>query len=174
MNPELLAYIRQHRATYTREALRQRLLDAGYPADEIEAAWAAVDADDQPPTPPARTAAMGAAPAGADVADPPRARTSPAFWLTLFGYIGGLYIIVALVAGIASSVEDDGWIASLTFFVLWLAGLVGGLVMMGRNRPVGLGLVVGFAAAVGLPFLLGFILLVIILGICLVGGTAPF
>jgi hypothetical protein len=174
MNPELLRYIQAHRATYTREAIRRRLLDAGYPAAEVDAALAAVEAGERPAPPPPGDPA--AAPSGDTAPAEPgahpsvRVANSPVFWLVLVGYTVGLYLLVWAIAVAASGVDDAGVIAALSFLGLWLAGLVGGLLLVRRNRPVGMALLLGFALAVGLPVLLAFVSIVIIAGICLVMG----
>jgi len=42
MSDDLLQYIREHRATYTREALTAELVAAGHAAADVEAAWSQV------------------------------------------------------------------------------------------------------------------------------------
>ena len=50
MDSEILRYIREHRDTYTRDAIVQHLLAAGHPAEEIDAAWRqTVEAKDESP-----------------------------------------------------------------------------------------------------------------------------
>lgn len=46
MDQRIADYIRDHRGTYTREALTQQLLDAGYTREAIDATWAALDTPD--------------------------------------------------------------------------------------------------------------------------------
>jgi hypothetical protein len=43
---DLVHYIREHRATYTREALTAELVAAGHDTADVEAAWAQLDAED--------------------------------------------------------------------------------------------------------------------------------
>src|SRR6266508_4221530 len=75
MTDELERYIREHRATYTREALTKELIDAGHDPSAISAAWASVEAGDQSTgEPPPAVAPVGwgdgggAAPAGGPTA----------------------------------------------------------------------------------------------------------
>ena len=125
MNPDIVRYIRENRPIYTREAIRQRLLEAGHAEADIDAAWAAVEADaPSPPAPPAappgepsdapftpdqfRAPAAGE-PTGdhaavqAPAAGPRQPRfpvvNSPLFWVTLIGYILGMYIVAPLIGG---------------------------------------------------------------------------
>ena len=46
MDQRIADYIRDHRGTYTREALTQQLIDAGYTREAIDATWAALDTPD--------------------------------------------------------------------------------------------------------------------------------
>ncbi|MDP9244274.1 MAG: hypothetical protein M3O77_04235 [Chloroflexota bacterium] len=41
-DPRIADYVRKHRERYTPEAIRQRLLEAGYPAAEVDAALVAL------------------------------------------------------------------------------------------------------------------------------------
>lgn len=184
MNPDLLRYIQENRATYTREAIRQRLIDAGYPAAEVDAAWTAVEAGEAPPLPPPPSPAQPDAPAAgqphAPVASQPapadrptlgqsfRTANSPAFWLTLIGYLGLMFLGLPIL-GVATDRGDDAAAAvGLTYLALWLAGLIGGLLLLRRNRPVGMALLLGFALVIGIPAALGFLAIVVIAGICAV------
>jgi hypothetical protein len=45
MDPRIVDYIRQHRDRYTRDAIRQRLTEAGYNPPEIDATWAALESE---------------------------------------------------------------------------------------------------------------------------------
>jgi hypothetical protein len=176
MNPDLLRYIEENRATYTREAIRQRLIDAGYPAAEVDAAWTAVEAGEAPPLPPPPSPVQPDAPAASRPApaDRPtlgrsfRTANSPAFWLTLIGYLGLMFLGLPIL-GVATDRGDDAAAAvGLTYLALWLAGLIGGLLLLRRNRPVGMALLLGFALVIGIPAALGFLAIVVIAGICAV------
>ena len=42
VDPRIADYVREHRECYTPEAIRQRLLEAGYPATDVDAALVAL------------------------------------------------------------------------------------------------------------------------------------
>jgi hypothetical protein len=202
VNPDLIRYIRDNRPIYTREAIRRRLIEAGHAEADVDAAWAAVEADAPPPptpvgpppaAPPADPAGapsdalftpdqFRAPAAGAPIGDaaavqtPPASQgrprfpvlNSPLFWVTLVGYILGMYIVAPLIGGALADLDDSGVVGGLLWLILWLGGLVAGVVLRRRNEPVALGLLLGFVLVVGLPIALGFIAIVIIAGICLV------
>jgi hypothetical protein len=42
VDPRIADYVRKHRERYTPEAIRQRLLEAGYPAADVDAALVAL------------------------------------------------------------------------------------------------------------------------------------
>jgi hypothetical protein len=96
------------------------------------------------------------------------AASSPAFWLSLIGFVLVMYIVAPLIGAAATGIDDTGVAGGVIWLILWLGGLVAGLVLLRRNEPVALGLLIGFALVVGLPIALGFIAIVIIAGICLV------
>ena len=173
MNPEIVQYILEHRDTYTREAIRQHLIDAGHAPEEVDAAWEEVEAG-RLPAPPA-SEAVGARPASVGQPDtvpvPPATRlvNSPAFWFTLIGFIIAVYALPFVLAAILPLPSGSrGITAGLTFGLLWLGGLVAALILARRNRPVAMGLALGFAGV----FLLPFTLVMVVLGICLV--ARPF
>lgn len=51
MSDEVVQYLREHRATYTREALAAELGAAGYEPADVDAAWARLEAEDAATTP---------------------------------------------------------------------------------------------------------------------------
>ncbi len=171
MNPEIVQYIREHRGTYTREAIRQHLIEAGHAPEDVDAAWAAVEAG-QLPAPPAsdavevRPASIGQPAAAPGLPPARRLVQSPVFWLTLVIFVILVYVLPFVVAGMLPGQEGEaGW---STFALLWLGGLIGGLLLARANRPVGMGLVFGFVGVILLPF----VVVLIILGICIV--AQPF
>ena len=93
MDQRIADYIRDHRGTYTREALTQQLLDAGYTREAIDATWAALDTPD-----PDDTAGEG-------------------FWgrffLVLIGINVAVLVLVGLGTGSFSSPERLGLLAIL-------------------------------------------------------------
>ena len=42
VDPRIADYVRRHRESYTPQAIRQRLLEAGYPATDVDAALVAL------------------------------------------------------------------------------------------------------------------------------------
>ena len=54
VDPRIAEYVRKHRERYTPEAIRQRLIEAGYPAADVDAALVALTHD-----PPRRRSAWG-------------------------------------------------------------------------------------------------------------------
>ena len=142
---DIIAYIQQTRPTYTREAITNQLLAAGYPPLEIEAAWATVEGAD-----PAAFAQM-APNVDYDAVVAPRpapVMRSGVFWLTMIGFILVSYLIpgaLIYVGTISGETLGGPLIISggILFLVLQIAALVGGLVGMGRNRPLAIGLLMG-------------------------------
>jgi hypothetical protein len=47
-DPRIADYVRRHRERYTPEAIRQRLLEAGYPAADVDAALMALVQEPRP------------------------------------------------------------------------------------------------------------------------------
>ena len=54
VDPRIAEYVRKHRERYTPEAIRQRLIEAGYPAADVDAALMALVQE-----PPRRRSAWG-------------------------------------------------------------------------------------------------------------------
>ena len=54
VDPRIAEYVRKHRERYTPEAIRQRLIEAGYPAADVDAALVALIQE-----PPRRPGAWG-------------------------------------------------------------------------------------------------------------------
>ena len=86
MDGELTTYIREHRATYTREALTAELVAAGNAAADVEAAWTQLAAED--------AAAAPSRPAGWVAPDEgpfsPGAGTVLAMLVVAVGYFGSV------------------------------------------------------------------------------------
>ena len=51
MDPRIADFIRDNRRRYTREAIRQQLIQAGHDPAAIDATWAALDAPTRTPLP---------------------------------------------------------------------------------------------------------------------------
>jgi hypothetical protein len=154
----IIQYIQQTRATYTREAITNQLLASGYPPPEIEAAWATIEGAD--PSGFARVAPNVDYDAVVAPRPTPVAR-SGVFWLTLIGFILVSYLVPGALVFVAYNAgESVGGPLMLTalivFFGLQIAGLVAGLVWLGRNRPVAIGLLIGLLMTdVVIPFVVG-------------------
>jgi hypothetical protein len=171
MNPELIRYIEQNRDTYTREAIDKRLLDAGYSAADIEAAWAAAPTvalsgtPGVPAAPPPRGWDAGSS---AEAPRPRRVIASPLFWITLIGFVIGTYALPYLAAFVGTNIDASNgstnlttWGGCGTLLLIQLAALIGGIALLRRNRPVAQGLFIGLLIAdVVIPL--------IILGACVV------
>ena len=111
-------YIRAHRDDFTRTALTERLVAAGHDMPDIEAAWAAIEAEDRS----GRTAGPSA-----------RARrTAREFGYLVFALYGaaGLLAVLAIPSGgaIASETNDLGRL----WLVAYVVGLVAGAVVVRR------------------------------------------
>lgn len=170
----IIQYIQQTRSTYTREAITNQLVAAGYPPPEIEAAWATVEGAD-----PAAFAQLApnvdydavVAPRSAPVA------RSGVFWLTVIGFILISYLIpgALMYVGVISGESLGGPLiitALIVFFLLQIAGLVAGLLGLGRNRPLAIGLLIGLLMTdVVIPFVVGCGVLGICVYILSTGGS---
>lgn len=131
MDPEIVSYIREHRDTYTREAITRHLLDAGHSQEAIDAAWwQAVD--------PAQVAAAAEA---ATPQEPPILR-QPDFWLALVGYIVGTLLLTNIFNAIFI-------LLGLIFYVgALLVGFFYPIIRFDKNRAVALGMLCGLAVIV--------------------------
>ena len=85
MDPRIADFIRDNRRRYTREAIRQQLIEAGHDPTAIDATWAALDAPD-----PDATAGEG---------------FWSRFWLFLLGLNGVIFLLVFLSTGMVNSFE---------------------------------------------------------------------
>lgn len=135
MDAEIVSYIREHRDTYTREAITQHLLEAGHSREVIDAAWwRTVDAELA-----AKEEAEAAAPG------PPILR-QPLFWLALVGYVFGVLAVTNLFNLVFP-------LFGLFFYALaLLIGFFYPIFRFDRNRAVALGMLCGLAIVVVLLF----------------------
>lgn len=83
MDPRIADFIRDNRRRYTREAIRQQLIEAGHDPAAIDATWAALDAPD-----PDATAGEG---------------FWSRFWLFLLGLNGAVFLLVFLTTGMVNN-----------------------------------------------------------------------
>lgn len=106
-------FIAENRRTYTREAITQQLLDAGYSRESIDATWAALDAPD-PHSRPA-TDFWGR------------------FWLMLIGVNLAVLVGVAALTGLLFNLEQGGAL----LVILAVALGIGALIAWGLVAAVG-------------------------------------
>jgi hypothetical protein len=140
---EIQAYIRANRAAYTREAITARLQEAGHGEADIEAAWAAIEAEE------------------AAAAPPPAGRSWGLAVGIAFAYVGVsiLIFIVWLVLVFALASASSSEFGSVMLFLLpalYLAALVFG-VRQGLTRPRATAAATGHligAAVMALPFII--------------------
>src|SRR5918995_3973573 len=80
MDQRIADFISANRGKYTREAIRQQLIDAGYSPEAIDATWAVLDTPD-----PDEAAVAG-----------------EGFWGRFFLYLVGLNVAVLFLVGLAT------------------------------------------------------------------------
>lgn len=164
-NPNLIQYIEQHRAQYTREAIDKQLLDAGYSRADIDAAWNEIEAGatgEQAVPPPAVTQSSQQLPP----TQQRRLLATPVFWLGLFGVLVLQYGIAALFFP-AINYENGSSVFVPIVGVLTcgvpIALLIAGSLLLKSNRPLALGLLYGLLI---FDVIIPFIGAIIIFGIC--------
>jgi hypothetical protein len=178
---QITEYIIQNRDTYTREAIDRQLLDAGYAQADITAAWDSLNATLQGPPPDAYSpvpAPPGQLPYGvpsrwgdeytSPEQRPARVTRSPLFWTVLLAFIVVSYAVPALVA--IYPIRDATGLPNfnpvwIIFLLLQIGAIVGGLIALGRNRPVGMALLIGVLMVVVVLPVCAF---GILLGVCVV------
>lgn len=175
MTPEIERYIRESRDRYTREAIERSLREAGHEQAAIDAAWAEVEREVAPAAE-ANTAGVGADAAGVASTQLQSRRAQVLndwrFWFTALVtavIVGGVPWVLAAGLQDANAGIIFGLIATV---VVVIAAVV--LLIMHEVRAVAFGLLGGLALLVGIIavlLLLAFILIVIIAGVCLVGGA---
>jgi hypothetical protein len=154
---EIRAYIRQHRSTYTLEALRDRLIRDGAPPDAVGRVLVEMTEGRQPPPPPPDSPYLGPAPS------PPSGSAARWSIKTIFALIVG--VVLANLAGLGLTlylaIESD------LFALVWVfaggalvAEVVGTVYFASRNRSVSLGLLLGIVAT---PI----VVMLLLLGTCL-------
>lgn len=164
-DPAIARYIREQRGLYTRPAITDSLLASGHSRADIEAVWAELAAAEAPPP-----ASPGARAGRRAVLNSWR------FWLT-----ASLTLIALIVAPIVLTIAfPDRPIGAGASCVLMIGFVAAGLILLGlgKARDVAYGFLWGVGALFALASilaLLGFILLIIVFGICLVAlGTSGF
>ena len=160
MNQEIIDYIHKNRDDYTREAITQQLLAAGYSAVEVGAAWRVIEGrrfSDDP---------SGIA-QGIDPRYDQRFANKPRFWGVFIGFIilsylvAGIFVYVTIINPVSGQLGN----VLLYFFIgLQLFALIFGLLRVGMDRPLGMGLLLSvLSALVVIPCLA----LGILWGICM-------
>jgi hypothetical protein len=149
VSEDLVQYIREHRATYTREALTAEMVAAGHDAAEVAAAWAQLEVED--------AAAAPALPTGWVTADTrPYVRgasTYLAMLIVVLGYAGSVVFFL-----VASGTRYNG-VAILYALAMVAAGAFVLRRMLGASRA---GVVAG-------SFLIAVLLYIALAGACIVG-----
>jgi hypothetical protein len=151
---QIRAYFRQHRATYTLDALRERLIRDGAPPDAV--GQVLVEMSGQPQPPPG-SPYLGPAPTA------PATGGTPWSFKTIFGLIVVVTIANLAVLGLSLYLAFATEVV-LLFYVVAGAALVAEVVgivhFASRNRSVSLGLLLGIIAT---PLVVALLLL----GTCL-------
>ncbi|NWJ46639.1 MAG: hypothetical protein HXX08_12230 [Chloroflexi bacterium] len=149
---EIIEYIRQTDATYTREAINQALKERGYSAEEISNGWKDAEKLKEPRAEP-RISLVKA----------------KSFWLALFGFLLGVPIFTALFAILGALLSNNSPYSIMApllgaLFVLivliWVVSYITG--HWKDNMVVSRGLLTGLVLTIVLPFIPFFI----VAGIC--------
>jgi hypothetical protein len=102
IDPRIADYINANRTRFTDAAIRQRLLDAGYRAEDIDATWAALEAPD------------------------PDRHIGPIFWRCFWIWVAVTYIGVFLLVAVPTGMLAEGgvFIGGVFAFFLVVALLI--------------------------------------------------
>jgi hypothetical protein len=134
MNPAIKQYLDEHGATYTSDALRRGLLDAGYDPAEVNAAlhdWQSQPVDAAPPVGDRRQ-----------------------FWRWAFGLHAAVLVLIAVASLVIGSFAAGSWGLLIVLAVVLLIGLgISGLV--GRGLVRGSGLVAALSVPAASALLIG-------------------
>ena len=134
MDPRIADFIRANRRTYTREVIREQLIEAGHDPAAIDATWAALDAPDP-------DAVVGEGFWGR-------------FWLFLVGLNGAVFLLVFLLTGMVNSVVLAavlGIALAIGALIAWGIVVATGPTTMGRTTAMTIGGVIPliFALLIG-------------------------
>lgn len=114
MDPRIADYIRQHRDRYTRDAIRQRLAEAGYDPPDIDATWAALEAE---------TRDVGTT-------------GSPRFWRYFWVWVAATYLLAFVVVVMATELlTRGGTLAALVYAVALGIALLAAWGIVAATRP---------------------------------------
>ena len=146
--PRLVAYFREHRDRFTGDALKTAARDAGYTAEEIDAAWSQV----------------GWGSAETAVSRPEDVAISAVVAVV---YVAGLYIGAIGLGSSPRTIE-----LALPAFLLALLGGMLAWVALRESRPA---IARGVGCGIVIAILLPVVLFLTIIGMCLVTGSPiPF
>ncbi len=134
MDPRIADFIRANRETYTRQAIRERLINAGHDPAAIDATWAALETPDP-------DAVVGEAFWGR-------------FWLFLVGLNVAVFVVVFLLTGMVNSVVLAvvlGIALAIGALIAWGIVVATGPTKMGRTTAMAIGGVIPiiFALLIG-------------------------
>lgn len=148
MDPRIADYIRDNRRRYTKQALTDQLLEAGYSREAIDATWAILETPDRDAT------------AGPGFWN--------RFWLFLVGANVVVFLAVLLLSGMLSALAGGGGILAAILAIVMAIGALIAWAIVAATHPTTLGR--GTALSIGVIVPLVFALL--IGGSCyaLVGG----
>jgi hypothetical protein len=152
MDQRIADFISANRGKYTREAIRQQLIDAGYGPEAIDATWAILDTPD-----PDEAAVAG-----------------EAFWGRFALIVIGLNLVVLLLVGLATGMLANLQAYSVVLIVLAIALAIGALISWAIVAAVGpekLGRTTAMVIGVVVPLLFA----LLIGGSCyaLIGSLGP-
>lgn len=134
MDPRIADFIRDNRQRYTREVIRQQLIEAGHDPAEIDATWAALDAPD------------------------PDATAGEGFWGRFALFLVGLNVAVFLLVFLSTSMVNSFVLAVVLAVALSIGALIAwgvvaatGPAQMGRTTAMVIGGVIPlvFALLIG-------------------------
>jgi hypothetical protein len=150
MATQIHEYIRANRDRYTRQAINEQLLAAGYDQAAIDAAWAMLDAPD------------------------PDATIGQRFWGRFWLYLLGINVAVLLIVGLLSGMFGALSSSLVLLIILAVALTIGALIAWGvvaATQPTQLGRRTAIAIGSIIPLLFAFL----IGGSCyaLVGAIGP-
>jgi hypothetical protein len=141
MDPRIADYIARNRGKYTREAIRQQLIDAGHDPADIDATWAILDTPD-----PDEAALAGEG-------------FWPRFFLFLIGLNVAVFLLVALSTGMLQALTSTGGVLAGVFavalgigaLIAWAIVAAVGPAKLGRTTAIVIGGVIPivFALLIG-------------------------
>ena len=163
MKREIAGYILANRDTYTRDAITQSLIRAGHDPGEIDAAWAAVE--------------IGRVPIGGGSGEPSGggAGGRGRFWLGFSAYLLALHALAYLLLGSDRSLRGAAELAGAPSDARRLLLTALGVGAFLSLALVGAGQLFrrGAASSVLVAFLIPFVIVVIIGGMCVSLGASP-